>query len=110
MIARDRYHPVKRSGFLQQDGPRPQALCARIAMVPALDEPGRSANVANNTYVSLRSVHRPAEFKYPPLHDIARSASALESRSDLSYGSRMPEGLVTVRSAFDPAETKARLL
>jgi uncharacterized protein (DUF302 family) len=26
------------------------------------------------------------------------------------YGSRMPDGLITVRSAFDPAETKARLL
>ena len=33
-----------------------------------------------------------------------------ESWSHLSYGSCMPEGLVTVRSAFDPAETKARLL
>ena len=26
------------------------------------------------------------------------------------YGSCMPDGLITVRSAFDPAETKARLL
>jgi hypothetical protein len=34
----------------------------------------------------------------------------LESRSDLNYGCCMPDGLVTVRSAFDPAETKARLL